>query len=135
MSRAVIWALVGVGILFLLIKSFIGSASLALLGILLIGGGFYLGLRPGGILRKEQVVDRWGILIENGHGKANLEYSDVAFEISRDEAAKKKEIQVALRAMFRLRKEKPDKDLKVKIASIYELKESKFKDWFEVRRK
>ena len=44
-------------------------------------------------------------------------------------------IQVALKVMFRLRKEKPNKELKVKIASIDELKQSKFKDWFEVRNK
>jgi hypothetical protein len=39
---------------------------------------------------------------------------------------------VALKTMFRLRKEKPDKDLMVKVATIDELKQSKFKDWFEV---
>jgi hypothetical protein len=44
-------------------------------------------------------------------------------------------IQVALEVMFRLRKEKPNKELKVKIASIDELKQSKFKDWFGVRNK
>jgi hypothetical protein len=50
-----------------------------------------------------------------------------------DGAAKKKVIQVALKVLFRLRKEKPDKNLNVKIATIDELKRSKFKDWFEVR--
>ena len=40
---------------------------------------------------------------------------------------KKKVIQVALRTMFRLRKEKPDKDLIVKIASIDKLKQSGFR--------
>jgi len=34
---------------------------------------------------------------------------------------------------FRLRKEKPGKDLTVKIATIDELKQSKFRNWFEVR--
>jgi hypothetical protein len=34
--------------------------------------------------------------------------------------------------MFSLRK-KPDKNLKVTIASIDELKQSGFKDWFEVK--
>jgi hypothetical protein len=42
---------------------------------------------------------------------------------------------VALRTMFRLRKEKPDKDLRVMIASIDELKESGFGEWFEERNK
>lgn len=36
--------------------------------------------------------------------------------------------------MFRLRKETPDKDLVVKIATIDELKESGFGEWFEVRK-
>jgi hypothetical protein len=65
--------------------------------------------------------------------RKNLEYSDVVYEIASDETAKKKVIQVALKVMFRLRKEKPDKDLTVKIASIDELKQSQFKDWFEVK--
>ena len=42
---------------------------------------------------------------------------------------------MVLRTRIRLRKEKPDKDLKVKVASIVELKQSKFKDWFEVKNK
>ncbi len=64
-----------------------------------------------------------------------LEYSDVVYEIASDEAAKKKVIQVALRTIFRLRKEKLDKGLKVKIATIDELKQSGFKDWFEVKKR
>ncbi len=67
--------------------------------------------------------------------RKNLENSDVVYEIASDEIAKKKAIQVALKVMFRLRKEKPDKDLKVKIASINELKQSGFREWFEVRNK
>jgi SHS2 domain-containing protein len=64
--------------------------------------------------------------------RKNLEYSDTLYIIASDEAAKKKVIQVALRTLFRLRKEKPERNLKVKIASINELKGSRFKDWFEV---
>jgi hypothetical protein len=64
--------------------------------------------------------------------RKNLEYSDTLYIIASDEAAKRKVIQVALKTLFRLRKEKPERDLKVKIASINELKESEFKDWFEV---
>jgi len=37
--------------------------------------------------------------------------------------------------MFRLRKDIPNKDLRVKISTIDELKPSKFKDWFEVKNK
>jgi hypothetical protein len=45
-------------------------------------------------------------------------------EIASDEVAKWKAIPVARKVMFHLRKEKPDKDRKVMIASIGELKES-----------
>ena len=64
--------------------------------------------------------------------RKNLEYSAVMYEIASDETAKKKAIQVALKVMFRLRKEKPDKDMRVKIASIDELKRSGFREWWEV---
>jgi TusA-related sulfurtransferase len=64
--------------------------------------------------------------------RKNLEYSNTLYIITSDEAAKRKVIQVALKTLFRLRKEKPNANLKVKIASINELKESGFKDWFDV---
>ena len=66
--------------------------------------------------------------------RKNLEYADIVYEIASDEVAKKKGVQVALKVLFRLRKEKPGKDLTVKIASIDELKQSGFMGWFEVRR-
>jgi hypothetical protein len=65
--------------------------------------------------------------------RKNLEYADTLYIIASDEAAKKKVIQVTLKTLFRLRKEKPNVNLKVKISRINELKESKFKEWFEVR--
>lgn len=67
--------------------------------------------------------------------RKNLEYSDILYEIASDETAKKKLIQVALKTMFRLRKDMPDKDLVVKIATIEELKKNGFKEWFEVGNK
>ncbi|VVB84955.1 Type IV secretion-system coupling protein DNA-binding domain protein [uncultured archaeon] len=67
--------------------------------------------------------------------RKNLEYSDTLYEIASDETAKKKLIQVALKTMFRLRKDRPDKDLVVRIATIDELKKSGFKEWFEVGNK
>jgi hypothetical protein len=65
--------------------------------------------------------------------KKNLEYSDTLYVIASDEAAKRKVIQVALKALFRLRKEKPEKELKVKIATIEELEKSEFRNWFEIK--
>jgi hypothetical protein len=67
--------------------------------------------------------------------RKNLEYSDTLYIVASDEAAKRKVIQVALKTMFRLRKERPERNLKVKVASINELKESEFEDWFEVKNK
>jgi hypothetical protein len=65
--------------------------------------------------------------------RKNLEYSDTLHIIASDEAAKKKVIQVALRTIFRLRKKRSERNLRVKIATISELKESRFNDWFEVK--
>jgi hypothetical protein len=65
--------------------------------------------------------------------RKNLEYSDTLYIIASDEAAKKKVIQVALRTIFRLRKKRSERNLRVKIATISELKESRFNDWFEVK--
>jgi len=65
--------------------------------------------------------------------RKNLEYSDTLYVITSDETAKKKVIQVALRTLFRLRKEKPEGNWKVKIASIDEVKRSNFRGWFEVK--
>jgi hypothetical protein len=65
--------------------------------------------------------------------RKNLEYADTLYIIASDEIAKKKAIQVALKAMFRLKKERPDKLLTVNIATIDEQKKKGFKEWFEVR--
>ena len=64
--------------------------------------------------------------------RKNLEVSDELYIIASDEIAKRKAIQVALKVLFRLRKERPDKPLMVKIATIDEQKRNKFKKWFEV---
>jgi hypothetical protein len=65
--------------------------------------------------------------------KKNLELSDTLYIITSDETAKKKVVQVALKTMFRLRKEKQDKLLTVRIGSIDEQKKNEFKRWFEVK--
>lgn len=65
--------------------------------------------------------------------RKNLKYTDVLYIVASDETAKKKVVQVALRAMFRLKKEELDKELSVRIASIDELRRSNFKEWFEIK--
>lgn len=65
--------------------------------------------------------------------RKNLEYSDTLYIITSEEMIKEKAIQVALKIFFRLRKERPGKEYKVKIASIEELKKSNFKSGFEIK--
>ncbi len=84
-SKAEIWALIIFGILFLLIGALL-SDFLYYSGILLIGAGLYLGLRPGGILRKEQVLESWSILIENGQGKYDEVFQDTEDFIKESQA-------------------------------------------------
>jgi len=64
--------------------------------------------------------------------RKNLEISDILYIITSDELAKRKVIQVALKVLFRLRKEKPGKELKVKIGSVDEQKKNGFREWYEV---
>lgn len=75
MAKAGILALVLFGILIFLV-GLVTNFWVLVLGILMIGSGLYLGLRPGGILRKEQVLDSWGILIEDGQGRAHEVFRD-----------------------------------------------------------
>jgi hypothetical protein len=76
MLKTIIKILVGLGIIFLLLSAFIESVGTLILAIIFLGVGLYLGLTPGGILRKEQVIDNWGILIEDGQGKADEVFQD-----------------------------------------------------------
>ncbi len=50
------------------------------------------------------------------------------YRIASDETAKKKQIQVALKTMLILRKDKPDEDLVVKMATIDDLEKSSFRE-------
>lgn len=75
MSRAAVWALIGFGLLFL-IASFAGLIFFFPLAIIFLLIGILLGLKPGGVLRSEQVVDSWGALIENAQGKADEVFKD-----------------------------------------------------------
>ncbi len=67
-------ALIGVGILFLIISFLLSRVSsmftiFSYLGFLSIGIGLYLILKR--ILTVEQVIDNWGIMIKEGNGKAD----------------------------------------------------------------
>jgi len=86
MSKAIIWVLVIIGILFWIIGAVFGKTAVWVIGLLIVAIGFYLGLRPGGILRKEQVIDRWGVLIENGQGRAGQIFEDTDRFVKESEA-------------------------------------------------
>lgn len=86
MSKTSIWALVGFGILFFLFGSLFRNSWMSILALSMIGAGIYLGFGPDGILRKEQVIDSWGILIENGQGKADDVFEDTEFFIEGSKA-------------------------------------------------
>jgi len=86
MSKAIIWFLVGLGFLFFLFGLVGEEVAVLIIGLLLIAGGFYLGLRPGGLLRKEEVLDTWGILIEKGKGKAGQVLEDTEVFIKESKA-------------------------------------------------
>jgi hypothetical protein len=79
--KAVVLFLLGLGLLLMIASAFIGVWFL-LIGIALIAGGVYLGFRPGGILRKESVIDTWAHLIDeacidDGRQRAENFYKDV----------------------------------------------------------
>jgi hypothetical protein len=73
--KAAIWVLIGFGLLLLMASNFFGITP-GLLGLAMIAGGLFLGLRPGGILRKESTIDTWGALldeacVDDGHERAD----------------------------------------------------------------
>lgn len=82
MSKSIIWALVLIGIIFLLIGA-IFSKFILLTGIVIIGIGFFLGIGPTGVLRKEQVIDTWSALINNAQGHAQEIFQDTEQNINK----------------------------------------------------
>jgi len=50
--------------------------------------------------------------------RKNLEYADTLCIIATDETVERKAIQVTLEMLFRLRKERPEKDFVIKVGSI-----------------
>jgi len=85
MSKSVIWALIGLGFLFFLIGMAF-SKFLIFIGLIMLAGGLFLGLGPDGILRKDQVVDSWGMLIEKAQGKAENVFQNTDSHIKESKA-------------------------------------------------
>jgi len=86
MGKAVIWALVGIGFLLFIIGSGFRSSGTWFMGLLMMSGGFYLAFGPEGILRKEQVIDNWSILIENAQGNAGMIFQETESFIKESKA-------------------------------------------------
>ncbi len=86
MSKGLIWLLVGLGFFLWLVGAAFGKAPIWLIGLLMIAGGLYQGLKPGGILRKDQVLDTWAILIEKGQGRAGEILQDTEVFIKESKA-------------------------------------------------
>lgn len=84
MSKPVIWILMLVGFFFFLFGIF--SKYIGMLGLLMMAAGLFLGLRPDGILRKEQVIDSWAMLIEKAQGKAEQIFGNTDFHIKESKA-------------------------------------------------
>lgn len=76
MGKTVIWALVGIGFLLFIIGRGFHSINTWFIGLLMMLGSFYLAFGPEGILRKEQVIDNWSILIENAQGNAKMVFQE-----------------------------------------------------------
>jgi hypothetical protein len=62
------------------------SVVLWLISLALIGGGPFLGLRPGGILRKESTIDTWGALldeacVDDGQERADTMYREITQQL------------------------------------------------------
>jgi hypothetical protein len=66
MTKPVIWFIMVVGLILIILGLFNKYFLIAGLGVIAVG--LYFGLGPDGILRKEQVRETWGELIEKANG-------------------------------------------------------------------
>lgn len=85
MSKSVIVALIIVGFLFFLLGIVFGR-FLLIVGLITIGIGLYLGVGPDGVLRKEQVLDTWAMLIGGAQGRSNEIFQDTEVLIKDSQA-------------------------------------------------
>jgi hypothetical protein len=88
--KPLIWALIIFGFLFLMASNFFGAVS-GFIGLIMIAGALFLGLQPGGILRKESTIDTWGALIDqacpdDGQERADLMYTEITRQLDESEA-------------------------------------------------
>jgi hypothetical protein len=89
--KAAVLFLVVFGVLLMIASNFFGGVFVLLLGLAMIGGGLFLGFRPGGILRKERIIDTWAHLIDDaciddGRQRAENFYKDMSTFLDSTEA-------------------------------------------------
>jgi hypothetical protein len=89
--KAVISVLVAVGFFLFIVGLVFGQIPILVIGLAMLGGGFYIGLRPGGFLTKESVLDTWHVLldqacVEDGEVRAESLTQDTYMELSNSEA-------------------------------------------------
>lgn len=70
MSKGIIRFLIGFGFLLFFIGLTFKKTPVLIIGLLMTGAGFYFGLGPDGILRKDQVQDNWSNLLGGAQEKA-----------------------------------------------------------------
>lgn len=86
MPKAAIGFLIGFGFFLWILGLLFGKTFIWFIGFLMMAGGFYLGLKPDGILRREQVLDTWSTLIEKGQGNADPIFQDTELFIKESKA-------------------------------------------------
>jgi hypothetical protein len=107
MAKALVGALLAIGFILLIIGAPFDITAMWVIGLLMIAAGLYIGLKPGGVLTKEQVIDKWGILIEHGQGGAEKVFKDTEHFIKESKAPslemKRKKIAPGLEPWLRKR--------------------------------
>jgi hypothetical protein len=86
MTKGAIWFLIGFGFFLFIVGALFGKGLIWFIGLLMIAGGFYWGLGPGGVLRKDQVLDTWATLIEKAQGRSEGIFQDTRFFIEESKA-------------------------------------------------
>jgi hypothetical protein len=74
MPKALIWFLMLFGFFFLFVGIFV--KFFFVVGLIMLGVGAYFGVGPDSVLRKDQVIDSWAALIENGQTKSDAVLCD-----------------------------------------------------------
>jgi hypothetical protein len=95
-SRQFVFFILILGFLFIILAFFVELLTfgfvrmgwLYAIGVLTIISALFLGLMPDGILRRDQVLDSWSILIEKGNGRCDEIFRDFGNFVKESKAPK-----------------------------------------------